>query len=180
MRFPLAIKVFLYIDVFTPRIENTFKPSCGLSAQMRWADSLVNGIATGVRCTLWVRYCTRCCEKQSDIWNMAHGLQECTEIIYVGETMRKWYKPSFNQRLLKLVVQAIDGEGVERSESVRRSRRAWATLKNGWTLDKCQGAFLSLETTFYTELSILWSMVLGCIWGCWQKNHNRDTGMWGI
>lgn len=47
--------------------------------------------------------------------NMALGLQGWTKITYVL-AMRKLYKPSFNQCLLKLAAQAIGGEGVERRE----------------------------------------------------------------
>lgn len=71
-------------------------------------------VATGARCALWVQYCTRGCEEQSDMWNMVPGLQGCTDIICVCKTKGKLYKPSCNQCLMKLEVQAMGGKGVER------------------------------------------------------------------
>lgn len=120
---------------------------------------MVNDIVTGARYTLRVQYCTKCCKEQSDIRNTVSGLQECTEIIYMHETMRKLYKLSFDQCLLKLEVQAIGDEGVERSKRLVCREARW--LGPPWRmvefLDICQGA-LSLETTSHTDLSSLWSV----------------------
>ena len=147
-------------------------------------DSTGNGTASSARCTLWVQDCTGCCEEQSDILNMAPGLEECTEIIYVHETMRKRHEPSFHWCLLQPEVQAMGGAKALREGRVSEwrgkvwSRRVWATLENGCILERCQGTSLSLETTSHTgprQPGKPW--IWGCVRGCWSKNDTRGTSL---
>lgn len=113
-----SIMLIYFYSKFT-EMKAHFWPQLWAVSLGEMVDATVNGTASSARCTLWVQDCTGCCEEQSDIWNMAPGLEECTEIIYVHETMRKWHEPSFHWCLLQPEVQAmagVGGEGVERRE----------------------------------------------------------------
>ena len=146
-------------------------------------DSTVNGAASSARCTLWVQDCTGCCEEQSDVWNMAPGLEECTSHLCA------WNNEKTTWAIIPLVPTATGGAGNGGAKALREgrvsewrgkvwSRRVWATLENGCILERCQGTSLSLETTSHTgprQPGKPW--IWGCVRGCWSKNDTRGTSL---